>query len=86
MLSERFYRWLGWSLSGIAVILMFTNYAGAVVPVGCAITGFACAIMARVIRLELKFDALITSNRLTLAALADQAQRLESAVRDEQVP
>lgn len=53
--EERFYRWLGWALTGAAMVIVVTNYPTAAFPL--AILGFACGVMARLIRLERRVEA-----------------------------
>jgi FtsH-binding integral membrane protein len=74
--EESFYKWLGWALFAVALALLFTPYS----TFPWAITGLACMVIVRVIRLERQFAQLLDANQATLAEL--QA-RVNSAVRDE---
>ena len=83
--EEPFYRWMGWILSVATVILIITDYAGSVVPIGCAITGVACSVLARLIRLERRTQAMFEAIPKKLEEVLKE--RLDAlAVRDEKIP
>jgi FtsH-binding integral membrane protein len=74
--EESFYRWVGWILFAIALVMLFMPYPA----FPWAITGFVATVMSRLVRLECQFNRLLDGTQATLAEL--QA-RVNSAVRDE---
>jgi uncharacterized membrane protein len=82
MFEESLYKWLGWVLFAISLAMLFTPYP----EFPWAIVGLISTVLARVVRLERHFKIVMEANRKTLTELSAFADRLGSAVRDEQVP
>jgi membrane protein implicated in regulation of membrane protease activity len=83
MNEERFFSWTGWALFTTSLVMWFTPYPA----YPWALVGFACSILARVIRLEKRVDKIsdeIVNGLMTrVNKLNNTARKL--AVRNEQV-